>query len=143
LLGPEVLKNVADRKQRHEEKECERVQKKTREFRTLHDKVIAIKTLGKTNEQLNVSQLRTMVLWYKHATDLPTPTNRQFLLNRLNEICRRDEPNEPILFFARQANNLMMPVEPEIQEELIVIRRWKQLYAPYGCTQNDCHRQAQ
>ncbi len=101
-LSDKVLKLVEDNQMLQEEKECERVQKKIREFRTLRDKVSAVQALNKTHEQMNVSELRTMVLWYKHPTDPSVPTNRQGLLTRLLATSARDEPQEPIPFYARR-----------------------------------------
>jgi hypothetical protein len=100
-LGTDVFKKVEDREMERAEQECEKVQKKIREFRTLQDKVSEIRALDKPYEQMNVSELRTMVLWYKRPTDSAAPPNRQSLLTRLRDTCARDEPKEPIPFFAR------------------------------------------
>ena len=50
-------------------------------------------------EQLNVAQLKTMVMWYKNPSDSPIPQIRQLLLERLHETCHRSEPEEPELPF--------------------------------------------
>ena len=100
LLGTDVFKEVADQEMARDEQECEKVQKKIREFRTLQDKVSEIRALDKPYEQMNVSELRTMVLWYKRPTDSAPPPNRQSRLTRLRDTCARDEPKEPIPFFA-------------------------------------------
>ncbi|KAI2506247.1 hypothetical protein MHU86_8182 [Fragilaria crotonensis] len=100
-LGPDLFKKIADREMVRDEEECEKVRKKIREFRTLQDKVSGIQALNKQHDQMTVSELRTMVLWYKRPTDSSAPTNRQLLLTRLRDTCVRDEPKEPIPFFAR------------------------------------------
>jgi hypothetical protein len=102
LSGPEVLKNATEREFRKEEKECEKVQKKIRDFKVLQSKIVAIRALNKTHDQMNVSELRTMISWYKRPTDASAPTTRQALLTRLRGICDRDEPKEPIPYFAQQ-----------------------------------------
>lgn len=100
-LGPDLFKKIADREMVRDEEECEKVRKKIREFRTLHDKVLGIQALNKSHDQMTVSELRTMVLWHKRPTDASAPTNRQSLLTRLRDTCARDEPIEPIPFYAR------------------------------------------
>ena len=102
-LGTDVLKQIDDREMLRDEQECEKVQKKIQEFGTLRNKVLGIRALNKPHDQMNVSELRTMVLWYKLTTDSSTPTNRQSLLTRLRDTCGRNEPTEPIPFYARTA----------------------------------------
>ncbi|KAI2504991.1 hypothetical protein MHU86_9434 [Fragilaria crotonensis] len=92
---------MTEREMRKEEKECEKVHKKIREFKALQRKVLDIRALNKTHDQMTVSELRTMISWYKRLTDASAPTTRQALLTRLPEICDRDEPKEPIPCFAR------------------------------------------
>ena len=110
LSGADVLKNVTEREWRKEEKECEKVRKKIREFKTLQSKVSDIRALNKTHKQMTVSELRTMISWYKLPTDASAPTTRQALLTRLQEICDRHEPKEPIPYFARQERTEQMRV---------------------------------
>jgi hypothetical protein len=83
LMGPDVLTNVSDRKAEQEEKECQKVNKKINDFRALESKMSAIRDLGKTHDELNVSQLQTMVSWFKQAKDSPMPPTRQLLLTTL------------------------------------------------------------
>ncbi len=73
LLGPDVLTNVSDRKVEQEEKECQKVNKKINDIRALQSKVSAIRDFGKTHDELNVSQLRTMVSSFKQAKDKKKP----------------------------------------------------------------------
>jgi hypothetical protein len=95
LLGPDVLRNIQERKLHQEEKQHEKLEKKIRDFRALQNRVNAIRELAQQHDQLNVAQLRTMVLWYKQTTDLPAPTTRQLLLTRLTMTCMRNDPVEP------------------------------------------------
>jgi len=79
VLGPDLLQMMEDKRLQNEEKEIERQMKKVREFRKLKANVDAIKERGRPNNQLNVSELRTMVSWYKfeYSTDGPVPTTKQ------------------------------------------------------------------
>jgi hypothetical protein len=99
LLGPDLLAKVSGDKAMKEEKLCEMRNKMISVHRALRVKMVAIRELEKSNEELNVSQLRTMVTWYKHAKDPPMPTKRQDLLTRLNETCNRNDPQEPARLF--------------------------------------------
>jgi hypothetical protein len=74
-------------------------EKRLREYQHLRNKVMAIKQLDRPQEQLNVAQLKTMVMWYKNPSDSPIPQTRQLLLERLRETCRRSEPEEPEQLF--------------------------------------------
>jgi hypothetical protein len=95
LLGPDVLRNIQERKLHQEEKQHEKLGGKIRDFRALKDRVTAIRELAQPHQQLNVTQLRTMVLWFKQTTDLPAPTTRQLLLTQLDMTCMRNDPIEP------------------------------------------------
>ena len=95
LLGPQVLTNFREKKRQQELQESERQEKKIRDFFSLKNKVLTILALDKVHAQLNVTQLRTMVQWFKRAEDLPIPTTRQLLLSRLMETCDRSEPQPP------------------------------------------------
>jgi hypothetical protein len=99
LLGPDVLTTISDRKAEQEKKECQKVNKKINDFWALQNKVSAIRDLGKTHDKLNVSQLQTIVSWFKQAKDSPMPPTRQLLLTRLNNTCCRDDPQEPLHWF--------------------------------------------
>jgi hypothetical protein len=71
------------------------------EFRSLHAKVTAIRELQKESEQLNVSQLKVMVTWYRRVGDLPAPSRRNLLIERLNSTRCRSDPVEPTVPDAR------------------------------------------
>jgi hypothetical protein len=96
-LGTDVWTNQKERQRLLDLKVSEGEEKKLREFRALRSKVSAIRELNKTHEQLNVSQLKVMVMWFKCNGDLPTPTTRQLLLVRLQTTCNRGDPQEPPL----------------------------------------------
>jgi hypothetical protein len=98
-MGKDVLRRIEDRERLREEKRSQQQEKKLREYRLLRNKVMAIKQLGQPHEQLNVAQLKTMVMWYKHPSDSPIPTTRQLLLERLHQTCHRVEPEEPAIPF--------------------------------------------
>ena len=44
---------------------------------------------------MNVSQMKLMVTWYKNAGDLPVPTTKTALLERLHATIGRQDPREP------------------------------------------------
>jgi hypothetical protein len=98
-MGPDVLRRIEDRERLREEKKSQQQEKRLREYRHLRTKVMAIKQLDRPQEQLNVAQLKTMVMWYKNPSDSPIPQTRQLLLERLHETCHRSEPEEPELPF--------------------------------------------
>ena len=102
MLGPDVLQNLEERQQQQEDKVSEQLKKKLQEFRLLKRKVTAIRDLNKNNgEEMTVAQLKTMVTWYKTPGDLPLPTTRALLLERLQATVGRGDPNEPELPAAR------------------------------------------
>ena len=70
---------------------------------------MAIKSLGKRHEQLNVAQLKIMVMWFKNPSDSPIPATRQLLLERLHETCCRNEPLEPTV-------PCLVPLPPQQEE---------------------------
>ena len=96
-MGTDVLRRIEDRERLREEKKSQQQEKRLREYRLLCNKVMAIKQLGQPHEQLNVVQLKTMVMWYKNPSDLPIPSTRQLLLERLHQTCHRPEPEEPAI----------------------------------------------
>ena len=103
-MNGNLLDDISAKKAEQEEKLCEKRIKKIQEDQALKYKVAAIRELGKTNNELNVAQLRTMVSWFKQPQqDLPMPTTRQLLITRLNEVCHRSEPYEPLHLFSRAA----------------------------------------
>ncbi len=95
LLGPDTRDNIEARHRNQLNKLSERQEKKLQEFRSLRAKVTAIRELQKESEQLNVLQLKVMVTWYRRAGDLPTPSRRNLLIERLNSTQCRSDPVEP------------------------------------------------
>ena len=104
MLGPDVLDVQEEKKRQQDDKVSERLEKKLQEFRTLKSKVTAIREdLNKhTGEEMTVAQLKTMVTWYKYPGDLPIPTTRTLLLERLQATAGRHDPKEPELPTARR-----------------------------------------
>ena len=97
LLGPDALDDQEARQQQQENKLSERLEKKLQEYRLLQCTVTAIKNLNKSTEQMTVVQFKTMVTWYKCAGDLPIPSTRTLLLQRLEMTVGRGDPEEPEL----------------------------------------------
>jgi hypothetical protein len=77
-----------------------KVPEKIREFKALQSKVSDIQALNKTNNQMNVLELKTMVSWFKHPTNASLPTTRHALLTRLRSGCDCDETKEHIPYVA-------------------------------------------
>ena len=118
LSGPDVLKNTSEREMREEEQECMKVQKNIREFKALQGKVSDTRALDKTHDQMNVSELKTMVSWFKRPADASLPTACHALLTRLRSNCDRDEPQEPIPYFARPEQSELQARAMEVSELL-------------------------
>jgi hypothetical protein len=97
MVGPAVLDDLEEREQMQAAVISGRQEKKLKEFRTLKTKVDALKALNKSPEDMNVSQLKLMVTWYKIAGDLPVPTTRTALLERLHATIGREDPREPAI----------------------------------------------
>ena len=97
MVGPVVLDDLEEREQMQAAVISGRQGKKLMEFRTLKTKVDALKALNKSPEDMNVSQLKLMVTWYKIAGDLPVPTTRTALLERLHATIGREDPMEPAI----------------------------------------------
>jgi hypothetical protein len=95
-VGPEVFALLRAKRQEQQEQRSEREEKKLRDYNALPNRVQAIKALNKEHAQLNVAQLRTMlVVWYKASNDSAVPTTRDLLLTRLLETSMRPEPQVP------------------------------------------------
>jgi hypothetical protein len=78
---PPLLSESDHRKQQEYEKQLEKVQ--------------AIRSLNKQPEEWTVSQIITMVKWYKDAKDLARPSTKTLLLTRYYETFNRPEPPPP------------------------------------------------
>jgi hypothetical protein len=59
MLSTDVLENVRERKLKQEQIQSEKHEKKKQDFKTLQDKVAAIRDLRKPYNELNVAQLKT------------------------------------------------------------------------------------
>jgi hypothetical protein len=62
-VGTYLLRRMEDRERLREEKRSMLQEKSLREYQVLRTKVMAIRQLGQPHEQLNVDQLKTMVMW--------------------------------------------------------------------------------
>ena len=96
-IGPNVLKELEERLQNNQDKISQSEEKKLQLFRILRCKVAAIQSLGRTKEQLNVAQLRTLVNWYKCDGDTAVRNIKHLLLERLAATECRGDPVEPPL----------------------------------------------
>ena len=95
MIGPMVLEYQEEREREQKATLSSRQEKKLQAFRAQKRKVDAIKALQKSPEEMSVSQLRAMVIWYKQAGDLPVPHSKALLIARLNASTGRQEPREP------------------------------------------------
>ena len=55
------------------------------------DKVDAVRATGKLIESYNVTELRTLVIWYNREGDAPVQNTRQQLLQRYINPCHHGE----------------------------------------------------
>jgi hypothetical protein len=69
--------------------------RKQQEYEKQLEKVQAIRSLNKQPEEWTVSQIITMVKWYKDAKDLARPSTKTLLLTRYYETFGRTEPPPP------------------------------------------------
>ena len=97
MTGPDVLDNIEEREQQQAAVLSGRQEKKLREFRSLKIKIDAVKQLCKRPDEMTVSELKVMVTWYKKAGNLPVPTTKTTLLERLHATIGREEPREPAI----------------------------------------------
>ena len=72
-------------------------QEKLMEFCSVKTKVDTLKALKKSPNDMNISQLKLMVTWYKVAGDLPVPMTRTALLEKFHATIGREEPREPTI----------------------------------------------
>ena len=59
-------------------------------FQKMVDKVDAVRATGKLIESYNVTELRTLVIWYKREGDAPIPNTRQQLLQSYIDTCHQE-----------------------------------------------------
>ena len=70
----------------------EKEKKANNRFQKIVDKFDAGRATGKLIESsYNVTELRTLVIWYKREGDAPVPNTRQQLLQRYIDTCHRRE----------------------------------------------------
>ena len=119
-LGTDVWTNQKERQRLLDIKLSEGEEKRLEAFRALRSKVSAIRELNKGYEQLNVTQLRVMVTWFKCKGDLPMPPTKELLLVRLHAICIRGDPQEPPLPSSLPAAEEEKEEEEEEEEEEMV-----------------------
>ena len=97
MTGPDVLDDLEEREQQQAAVLSHRQEKKLRDFRSLKSKVDTLKAQNKIPAEMSVSELKLMVTWYKNAGDLPVPTTKAALLERLHAFIGRDDPTEPAI----------------------------------------------
>ena len=116
MTGPVVLDEMEERERQQAAVVSGRQEKKLQEFRSLKGKVDALRALKKSPEEMSVSQLKLMVTWYKHAGDLPIPTTKMALLERLHATIGRQDPREPAIP-SLQTHPLPVPVAEAIAND--------------------------
>jgi hypothetical protein len=84
MLGPEVLDDMEEGEELKQSKLLTQFHNRLQVFRSNCIKVSEIRALELSNEKLTVSQLKVMVNWYKRPGDLPVPSTRHLLIERLN-----------------------------------------------------------
>jgi hypothetical protein len=114
MTGPDVLDNLEEREQQQAAVLSHRQEKKLREFRCLKSKVDTLKAQNKIPAEMSVSELKLMVTWYKNAGDLPVPTTKAALLERLHATIGRDDPTEPAIPTLHY-----MPQPPAVADPLV------------------------
>jgi hypothetical protein len=95
MLGPEVLDDMEEGEELKQSKLLTQFQNRLQAFRSNRIKVSEIRALELSNEKLTVLQLKVMVNWYKRPGDLPVPSTRHLLIERLNSTCTRPDLDEP------------------------------------------------
>jgi hypothetical protein len=81
ILGPEVLQIVS--RTQAETQSKYKVRKGSKTSKHCKKRVQQYRELGKPDNELNVTQLWTMVSWYKRPSDQPAPITRQLLLTSI------------------------------------------------------------
>ena len=88
----------------------------------MKSKVDAVKLLNKRPDEMNVSQLKLLVTWFKQAGDLPVPTTRAALLERFNATIGRGDPIEPAIPSLVDQPPLLPRPPPEIMADERIIQ---------------------
>ncbi|KAI2492614.1 hypothetical protein MHU86_21928 [Fragilaria crotonensis] len=95
MLGPEVLDDMEEGEELKQSKLLTQFHNRLQVFRSNRIKVSEIRALELSNEKLTVSQLKVMVNWSKRPGDLPVPSTRHLLIERLNSTGTRPDLDEP------------------------------------------------
>jgi len=90
-LGPELWYHAKEVMKIQQLAQDEKEKRANIRFQKMVDKVDAVRATGKLIESYNVTELRTLVIWYKREGDAPVPNTRQQLLQRYIDTCHRRE----------------------------------------------------
>lgn len=131
-IGAECMANLTAKIRKEEQKKYESMLKLKEEYDNLLAEVNTIKELNRAPEQWSVSQLRTMVKWYKRDEDNAMPGKKADLLSRYQETCSRGDrvapplPEAPLLPPAAQQLPALSPdddllLDDTSSEELLAL----------------------
>jgi hypothetical protein len=95
MLGPEVLDDTEEGEELKQSKLLTQFENRLQVFRSNRIKVSEIRALQLPNEKLTVLQLKVLANWFKRPGDLPVPSTRHLLIERLNSTCTRPDLEEP------------------------------------------------
>ncbi len=116
------MANLTAKIRKEEQKKYQSMLKLKDEYDNLLAEVNNIKELNKAPEQWSVSQLHTMVKWYKRDEDNAMPGKKADLLTRYQETCNRGDrvapplPEAPLLPPAAQQ---LLDLSPD--EDLLML----------------------
>jgi hypothetical protein len=118
-IGHDCLKNIQDKIRKEEGKRYQSALRLKEEYDKILAAVEAIKLLNKTPEQWSVSQLQTMVKWYKRdELHKALPNKKADLLICYRETCHRGDHTAPTLPSAPVLEQqLCLKESPSIQNE--------------------------
>ncbi len=113
-IGSDCLKNIQEKRRKQDEQKYQSTLKAKEEYDNLLAEVNAVRALNKAPSEWSVSQLRTMVKWYKRdELDKAMPGKKTDLLTRYQETSSRgDRPAPPL------PPALLPPVELENIDEV-------------------------
>jgi hypothetical protein len=117
-IGSDCLKHIQDKIRKEQEKKYQNAMKLKEEYDKILAEVEAIKLLNKTPEQWSVSQLRTMVKWYKRdELEKALPNKKAELLTRYHETCNHGERTAPTLPSALVSEDPRLEAFPALDDE--------------------------
>mgnify|MGYP000932824058 CR=1 FL=1 len=93
--GPEMIDKAIESKQITTNVQTAKELAAQKRYDALLHRVETVRASPKEKEAFNISDLRTLVLWYKHDGDGAIPNKRQELLERYVATCMRQELARP------------------------------------------------